>query len=210
MVPAPVGQSAARAGPGPATPAVRAAATSSGRFIVVSPGVGCARSWPVCRIEGNGNRSRRQSFSIETHRGHVRRAIAIGSLQSMRIRRDCAHRVNADSFAESSSNALECDYALKSLCAQHWAMISLTESRTGSKSGPRAATMRAALLVAALAFVACVAGLAAERTARGYEFEVTARTIGQGNSVRWYRFAQPDPFLDRRLFSEMLGLDVWN
>jgi hypothetical protein len=61
----------------------------------------------------------------------------------------------------------------------------------------------------ALALLWAVAALAMP-TAGAYEFEVRAKTVGQGNSLRSLRFLGPDQILARRRFSQTLQLHIWD
>src|SRR5258708_6773155 len=47
-------------------------------------------------------------------------------------------------------------------------------------------------------------------SARGYDFEISAQTIGQGYQLRWIRFSEPDRLLNRNRLTQSLGLDAWN
>jgi hypothetical protein len=58
--------------------------------------------------------------------------------------------------------------------------------------------------------VLTVLALGAGSEARGYEFEIDARTSGQAYSVRWFRFSEPDRLLNRRRLTQTLGLEVWD
>src|SRR5215468_267564 len=58
--------------------------------------------------------------------------------------------------------------------------------------------------------VLTVLAFGAGRDARGYEFEIDARTTGQAYSVRWFRFSEPDRLLNRRRLTQTLGLEVWD
>ncbi len=66
-------------------------------------------------------------------------------------------------------------------------------------------------LVAAVA-AAMTVGVAARwgGVAHAYEFEVRARTIGQGYSLRSFRLTQPSPRLDRRRFTQVLSLGIFD
>ncbi|WP_428265186.1 hypothetical protein [Haliangium sp.] len=46
--------------------------------------------------------------------------------------------------------------------------------------------------------------------ARGYEFEVRARTFGQGYSLRSFRLLGPSPRLERRRFTQVLSLSLYD
>ncbi len=61
----------------------------------------------------------------------------------------------------------------------------------------------------------CCAALAATLVshgpqAHGYEFEVRARTIGQGYSLRSFRLLSNDLLLARRRFTQVLSLNLWD
>jgi hypothetical protein len=43
-----------------------------------------------------------------------------------------------------------------------------------------------------------------------YELEISARTIGQGYQLRWLRPGEEDRLLNRRRFTQLVRLDVWN
>ena len=55
-----------------------------------------------------------------------------------------------------------------------------------------------------------VAGLPAVETATAYEFEVRARTIGQGYQARSFRLLGSDVTLSRRRFTQTLSLNIWD
>lgn len=62
-----------------------------------------------------------------------------------------------------------------------------------------------------LAVVAAAAAIwSATPAAQGYEFEVRARTIGQVSALRLIRLDGPDEFANRRRFTQLLALDVWD
>jgi hypothetical protein len=46
--------------------------------------------------------------------------------------------------------------------------------------------------------------------AHAYDFQVSTEAVGQGYQVRWFRFSERDRLLNRRRFTETVGLDVWN
>lgn len=48
------------------------------------------------------------------------------------------------------------------------------------------------------------------RAASAYEFEIRARTVGQGHELRSLRFLSEDLELDRRRFTQILSLDIWD
>jgi len=69
------------------------------------------------------------------------------------------------------------------------------------------------MTTAARCFAACVAVIAGVSTARpaaAYEFEVRARTIGQGLALRVFRPITGDATLSRRRFTQVLTLSIWN
>jgi hypothetical protein len=70
---------------------------------------------------------------------------------------------------------------------------------------------RAALSSSGVRRVALLALLFASETrvASAYEFEIESETVGQAYQLRWTRFSERDRILDRRRFTESLGLDVW-
>jgi hypothetical protein len=59
-----------------------------------------------------------------------------------------------------------------------------------------------------LALTAVVGTLLLARPAEAYEFEVVARTIGQGFQLRSFRLVGGDVLLSRRRFTQTLGLDI--
>src|SRR6266568_7001861 len=68
----------------------------------------------------------------------------------------------------------------------------------------RRAPMKPAALLPALGLLLVSAG-----SARGYDFEISAQTIGQGYQLRWPR-AAGDRLLNRNRLTQTLGVDVWN
>ncbi|MEM9490231.1 MAG: hypothetical protein AAGC55_13880, partial [Myxococcota bacterium] len=69
-----------------------------------------------------------------------------------------------------------------------------------------------ALALAAAALLGLVAGpgVLGDRPAHAYEFEVRARTIGQGLRLRSFRVLDGHLTLDRRRFTQTLSLSVWD
>lgn len=65
--------------------------------------------------------------------------------------------------------------------------------------------VRSILLLAALVALTIRAG-----NAVGYEFEIHTRTIGQGYSLRSFRLLGPNLSLDRRRFTQVLNLSLWD
>jgi len=63
-------------------------------------------------------------------------------------------------------------------------------------------------LVCSAVLIACLA--ADSRTALGYEFEVRARTVGQGYNLRSFRLLSNDLVLARRRFTQVLSLNLWD
>ena len=61
-----------------------------------------------------------------------------------------------------------------------------------------------------LAACLAVTGPGLERPAWGYEFEVTAQTIGQGYQLRSFRLLGGDLSLSRRRFTQTLSLNIWD
>src|SRR5215470_13733185 len=57
---------------------------------------------------------------------------------------------------------------------------------------------------------AALLALGVAAPAGGYELSITARTIGQAYSVRWYRFSEADRLLNRRHLTQELGLEAWD
>lgn len=51
---------------------------------------------------------------------------------------------------------------------------------------------------------------AGARPALAYEFEVIARTLGQGYALRSVRFSMADEILSRRRFTQTLSLNIWD
>jgi hypothetical protein len=47
-------------------------------------------------------------------------------------------------------------------------------------------------------------------SARGYDFEISARTIAQGYQLRWIRFSERDRLLNRNRLTQSLGVDIWD
>lgn len=60
------------------------------------------------------------------------------------------------------------------------------------------------------ALVIAVAALATTRSAGAYEFEVRARSIGQGYELRALRLFGPDLLIPRRRFVQTLSLSIWD
>ena len=63
-------------------------------------------------------------------------------------------------------------------------------------------------VASALAVVVCLALAASDGHA--YEFEVRARTVGQGYNLRSFRLLDGNLSLDRRRFTQTLSLDIWD
>jgi hypothetical protein len=69
--------------------------------------------------------------------------------------------------------------------------------------------LRGPRLVGAALAAALSAGAGAG-VASAYEFHVDAQSTAQGYQVRWLRGNEEDRLLNRRRFTQTLGLDVWN
>ena len=63
---------------------------------------------------------------------------------------------------------------------------------------------------AAIAIAIVVAIGAGESRARAYDFEIRARTIGQGYELRSLRLLGSDVLLDRRRYTQTLTLNIWD